>query len=232
MTTADVKGDTRHALMTDLFHGLQGTWTLDRSLKSDNASEPSGRCSGTATFTPRHPSSADQKPSQDVRIVEEMLYHETGILESSALRSTASSVSPMSFERKYIWRMMTLDSCTCIANRKRTEGSLHTLSIWFTKPGTDKLDYIFHELDADFEPAPWQSHGDELGCMSLKARGSHLCVEDQYETEYIFHSKPIEPPNKDASHRFHLQQWKTIHIVAGPKKSQRIATTFTRSLKS
>lgn len=191
---------TSEALARLVFHQLQGTWKLERTLKSTNTSEPSGKCYGKASFSPRPVTAV-----KDEIAVEEMLYEEHGDFEMSLPGKIGYASPHLTFSRKYIWRL-----------------SAHVepgVSVWFTKPGTEELDYLFHKQDLRST-----THTDSKVTVSaLRAHGSHLCVEDIYETDYQY-DLALEPQGKETT----IRQWSTSHTVKGPKKDQLITTTFTQ----
>lgn len=130
--------------------------------------------------------------------------------------SAAFQMPYMTFSRNYIWRI-----------KSPQVGATHSgVSLWFAKPGTEELDYLFHGLNVDGQTSGQHSDPSSQGdlSISIQAHGSHLCVEDQYETEYRF----TFTDHKD-ERKLSLAQWQTVHIVKGPNKDQMIETTFTRN---
>ncbi|OQV01123.1 hypothetical protein CLAIMM_06530 [Cladophialophora immunda] len=196
-------------LLTRLFQDLAGTWLLNRKLQSADPSEPSGRCSGTATFTKTPSPSPVLDADGKLHIADaELLYHEQGDFEMmKAVGNNLASVPTFTFSRKYIWRL------------SRAENA-YTISIWFTKPGTETIDYLFHKIDLPFDNAA--DSQSELRLV-LNGTGGHLCVEDFYNSSYSFTLK-----RSDANSPFSLFSWTTLHEVLGPKKDQHIETTFIR----
>lgn len=192
-----------------LFNDLTGTWTLNRQLRSADPSEPSGRCSGTAVFTNRlSPSPVVDSDGTLHVAVAELLYHEHGEFEMMmAAGNNLANVPTFAFSRKYIWRL-----------QKAEKG--HTISIWFTKPGTEIIDYLFHKIDipSNHDHSPGRSSS-----MILNGTGGHLCVEDFYSSSYAFNMFP----SSDGS-LSNLSSWTTVHEVLGPKKDQHIKTTFVK----
>ena len=187
---------SRATVVASLFGSLAGSWVLDRELESANAEEPSGKCLGTATLTPRTPSPVLDEDGELPLADAEMLYHETGELKlPSGIR--------LPFSKMYIWRL----------KRNTNEPKL---SIWFVKPGTDKIDYSFHTIDLSIAEDENQVHGS----------GGHLCVDDFYATAYTFNLSPRSVPAQDMGT---LASWETVHEVRGPKKDQTITTRFSRS---
>jgi hypothetical protein len=176
-----------------LFESLAGTWTLIRDLDSANATEPSGKCFGTATFTPR-PSSPVLDAAGKLHLADaEMLYHEQGEFQ-------LPSMIKVPFSKKYVWRLGKDES--------RNEAKI---SVWFTKPGSEATDYLFHDIQFSNVEEPNKA-------SSVQGSGGHLCVDDFYSTAYEFRN------DQDDSIKF----WKTVHEVRGPKKDQVLTTTFSR----
>jgi hypothetical protein len=173
---------------TTLFNALAGTWTLDRDLESTNTNEPSGKCTGTASLTPRDPSPVVDSEGKLQLADAEMLYHERGEFR------LPSNIS-MPFTKKYAWRL--------------TNTPEPKISVWFLKPGTEKVDYLFHKIDLHAGDADTVPQGT----------GGHLCIDDFYSTSYKF--KTDEDGHEVVS-------WETVHEVRGPKKDQVLTTTFTR----
>ena len=198
------------ALLERLFQDLSGTWLLSRNLQSTNSSEPSRRCSGTATFT----STPSPLPVLDAdgkldKADAEMVYHEHGELElMEASGSNFTSVRTFTFTRKYIWRLQKTDTAHCF-------------SVWFTKPGTDTIDYLFHKVDIFVDQGEISGFRNEL---VLRGTGGHLCVEDFYSSSYAF-----TLTRSDEDSLFKPSSWTTIHKVLGPEKDQHIETTFIRA---
>lgn len=174
-----------------LFDSLAGTWALDRDLTSANASEPSGRCSGTAIFTRRKPSPVVDENGKLNLTDAEMLYHETGEFH-------LPTQVKVPFSKKYVWRF---------------DHDVPKISIWFTKPGTDKVDYLFHNIDLAVDADAREARGS----------GGHLCVEDFYATSYVFTLASSQTPPGPT-----VASWETTHEVRGPKKDQVLTTRFTR----
>ena len=202
-TSGSIDPATRH--LQTVFRALSGTWKLDRRLESSNASEPSGRCQGQAVFAARPPSHLPGNAATN-----EMVYHENGEFEMTSVAAQSGGFSKFPFSRKYIWR---LDAD--LANRgNRMSG----VSIWFVKPGTDEVDYLFHELSIPTI--------DESTCLVVQ--GDHLCVKDLYDSEYIFYLRPTNQSASGGQEGVAVIEWKMKHVVVGPQKHQRIETIFKR----
>lgn len=200
---------SRATLLPGVFDSLAGTWTLRRNLVSANASEPSGTCTGTALFTPRTPSPVMNADGKLDLADKEMLYHEQGTFE-------LPSGMNMPFTKKYIWRL-----------QKQVNRS--NLSVWFCKPGSELIDYLFHTINIDTESG---MAGEVIGdstLVELEGNGGHLCIDDFYSSSYSFRlaPNPHTATSEDCSHDLH--SFMTMHEVRGPRKNQVITTTFTCS---
>lgn len=188
-----------------LWRGLSGKWQLKRILQSANAAEPSGTCSGTATFTTQEPVPIIDDNGKLQIASKQLLYTETGEFELSTNLSQTTPTSKFTFSRKYIWRLQSTD----LLNAE--------ISVWFTKSGTEKVDYLFHKFLV-------QDVDEELGITKVDCSGGHLCVEDYYSSSYTFHLKRMS----DRVNESDLQSWTMVHEVRGPKKDQVIETHFHR----
>ena len=198
---------SRATLLPKVFDSLAGTWTLRRNLVSANASEPSGTCTGTALFTPRSPSPVMNADGKLDLADKEMLYHEQGTFE-------LPSGIKMPFTKKYIWRL-----------QKHVKRS--NLSVWFCKPGSEVIDYLFHTIDIDTES---EMAGEIIGdsaLIELGGNGGHLCIDDYYSSTYSFRlaSNHHTAATEKGSHELH--SFSTVHEVRGPRKDQVISTSFT-----
>jgi hypothetical protein len=203
------KASPSYHLLTLLFEELSGTWLLNRQLRSENPAEPSGRCTGKATFTPTASPSPVVGDDGKLNVAEaELLYHEQGEFEMMKYTGNSlTSVPTFTFSRKYIWRLHESDNG-------------HTLSVWFTKPGTETIDYLFHKIDIPFDQARQSATPTKL---VLNGTGGHLCVDDFYNSSYTFTLSKASSGSEPS-----LTSWTTLHEVQGPRKDQHIETTFVR----
>lgn len=194
--------------MDTMWHGLPGTWQLTRSLHSMNAAEPSGNCRGTAEFTPRQPAIFVDEDGKFQNASREMLYSEQGEFEMIGNASGGTTKPPkFTFSRKYVWRL------------QDRQDSSPEISIWFVKPGTDKIDYLFHKFVVQ------STKEDADSTNVVECSGGHLCVEDYYSSEYTFRLTSTDDKNTQESR---LASWKMLHEVRGPNKDQVITTDFER----
>ncbi|CAK7566154.1 MAG: hypothetical protein SEPTF4163_004090 [Sporothrix epigloea] len=122
-----------------IFRSLQGTWKLDRHLKSNLPSHPSGRFVGTATFSLKEGTN-DGLPSSEAADAE-YLYAEEGLftaLNGPSFRAT----------RRYVWRY----------NER-----LDKLSVWFARTDDgSKADYLFHALKFSPTDHGWTAKAGHL----------------------------------------------------------------------
>jgi len=198
----------KSSALTTLWNGLQGTWQLKRKLHSMNAAEPSGNCIGTASFTPRQPAIFVDNEGKLQNASKEMLYSEQGDFEMLSTNSMANAPK-FSFSRKYVWRLQDEKS----ANPE--------ISIWFVKPGTEQLDYLFHKFLVQDVTEDKKS---PKSLTTVECSGGHLCVEDYYSSTYTFQLG--ERTNNDPNNG-NIACWTMLHEVRGPKKDQIIETKFT-----
>lgn len=189
--------------LSRIWQGLQGTWRLDRKLHSANAAEPSGTCTGTASFTSREPAVFKGEDGKLELASREMLYSEKGEFEMTPTSGMAN-VPRFGFSRKYVWRL------------QDEKADNPTVTIWFVKPGTETIDYLFHKIDLRLTG---EQRGTVNGTSSVEGSGGHLCIEDFYSSVYTFHL------GKEGI----LNGWDMLHEVRGPKKDQIIETAFTKS---
>ncbi|KIV77870.1 hypothetical protein PV11_09648 [Exophiala sideris] len=201
-------GPSTSTITARVFEDLPGTWVLNRNLQSANSSEPSGRCIGKATFTRRQPSPVIDDDGKLQLADAELLYHEEGKFElaRSGSGQTCRSLK-FPFSRKYVWRL------------QEREG-VYTISIWFTKPGTNIIDYLFHNIDIALSNHDAFAESREI---ALHGAGGHVCVDDFYSSLYNFNLSSKAPDSVS------LVSWNMTHEVRGPKKDQTIETTFTKT---
>ncbi|KAK5943240.1 hypothetical protein PMZ80_004247 [Knufia obscura] len=197
----------KSSALNKLWHGLQGTWQLKRKLHSMNASEPSGTCTGIATFTSRQPAVFLDGDDKLQTASKEMLYSEQGEFEMTSAGS-ATNLPKFSFSRKYVWRLQDEKSAT------------PEISVWFVKPGSEQIDYLFHKFLVQDVTADKKL--DQPSTI-VQCSGGHLCVEDYYSSTYTFQ---LCESSACSSDNFLLACWNMLHEVRGPKKDQIIETEF------
>lgn len=199
---------SKRDLLVGLFDSLAGIWNLSRDLVSANASEPSGKCTGIATFTSRPPSPVIDADGKLDLAQKELLYHERGAFE-------LPTGIKMPFAKKYIWRF-------------KSDHAQSNISIWFTKPGTEAIDYLFHKIDIDFREDEAATNNADAKLIEIRGTGGHPCVDDFYNTTYSFQLRG-DDTGTDRKASPQLDTFSTIHEVRGPKKDQVISTTFRRA---
>lgn len=158
-----------------------------------------------ATYSVRQPSVFVDEEGQLQLAVAEMLYHERGDFDMSSVTDGGSSrVVKVPFERKYIWRLS-------------SSGGKSEMSIWFTKPGTEEIDYLFHKLLVQVCEEE-SVNGEGETAVRAELSGGHACVDDFYASTYSF--TVIDG---------RVQRWDLLHEVQGPTKDQTIETSFMKS---
>lgn len=198
---ADMSG--RSKIVHGIWKGLQGSWKLNRKLSSTNAGEPSGECTGFATFSERQPTIFVDKDGKFQSAKAEMVYTERG---EFTMDSIAINGMKFPFSRKYVWRLQDIDSTS------------PEVSVWFVKPGTEDIDYLFHKFS-------WQRSVEECRSRIIDFTGGHLCIEDFYSSQYTFHTERSTSQTSENADT-ELLQWEMMHEVRGPKKDQLITTQF------
>ena len=161
----------------DLFQGLQGKWRLRRNLKSAIPTYPSGLYEGIAVFETRNPT--------DEAYDLEYLYIENG-------KFTTEQGVDMQATRRYVYRF---------------QEKTNTISAWFVCTRDQSVvDYLFHEVSLESQSSdlnPEEGHG----MTAMRAKGHHLCIDDDYQASYKFQLKGAA-----------LTRWNLAYVVKGPKK--------------
>ncbi|KAL5345630.1 hypothetical protein ACLOAV_009384 [Pseudogymnoascus australis] len=185
-----------------IFRSLQGNWVLNRTIKSNISTYPSGSLIGTARFYPRRPTAEG--------FAAEYLYVEDGDFRTDTGMQFRAT-------RRYVYRYAEAED---------------KLSVWFVKPDNKTVDYLFHELQmicphpTASEQTSSTSHGvDETDPKGLvpakdrrwKATSHHLCIDDTYDPEYEFAFRGVE-----------VVKWSVGYHVRGPHKDYWIGSVFTR----
>ncbi|KAK2628235.1 hypothetical protein QTJ16_002881 [Diplocarpon rosae] len=146
-----------------VFRGLQGIWTLARTIRSRISTFPSGKLIGTASLLPRTPtdkalaysaSEEAEEPKADM----EYLYHEEGEFKTDF-------GATMNAKRSYVYRYFEGRDC---------------IDLWFAKQDYLTADYFFHRVNFI---VPEKGAGPS---RSWKAVSSHLCINDMYDVNYEF----------------------------------------------
>ncbi|KAL8799090.1 MAG: hypothetical protein Q9182_006153 [Xanthomendoza sp. 2 TL-2023] len=174
-----------------IFDALAGTWMIEREIRSALPMFPSGTFSGEAQF--------ESRPQTAVELDKELLYIEDGkFTTEQGLAFTAT--------RRYVYRY---------------QREVDKMSVWFVKPDENTaVDYLFHELrlqgstDASNQNSPSVNE-------TISSRSYHLCVEDHYTPNYVFH----------LGNRI-LQRWQLAYRVKGPQKDYIADASYVRKAKT
>ncbi|RAL12028.1 uncharacterized protein BO97DRAFT_390971 [Aspergillus homomorphus CBS 101889] len=202
-------------LLPTLFASLARTpsWTLRRTLKSDNPLDIHGDLHGEASFRPLPPPATTTDTTAQAQA--QILYTESG--------SLPATLGPnLRWTKSYIWRLS-------------PEGRI---SVWFVKVTKDvdadpEADYLFHEVE--FEDKNNNNNNDSQTYVTpptppversqspstvvvVTARGNHLCIKDMYRTAYAFRVR---------AESGEVVSWASRHVVKGPKKDQDIVNLYT-----
>jgi hypothetical protein len=185
-----------------IFRSLQGNWVLDRTIKSNISTYPSGSFIGTAKFYPRRPTAEGFSA--------EYLYVEDGDFKTDTGMQFRAT-------RRYVYRYAEAED---------------KLSVWFVKTDNKTVDYLFHELNiicphpsageqATNTPREVDEH-DPKGLVPpmdrrWTATSHHLCIDDTYDPEYEFAFRGVE-----------VAKWSVGYHVRGPHKDYWIGSVFTR----
>ncbi|KAL5321044.1 hypothetical protein ACEPPN_011854 [Leptodophora sp. 'Broadleaf-Isolate-01'] len=199
-----------------VFRGLQGIWTLNRTITSRIATFPSGTLIGTASLLPRNPTdtqtqtnlapkptSSNQplpssssgptcsKPPSTPSADLEYLYFEEG-------QFLTSFGATMSAKRSYVYRYFEQADC---------------IDLWFAKQDYLTADYFFHRVEFRVPDGGGGKRVDE----PWRAVSSHLCIEDMYDVSYEFYFSGAT-----------LESWTSEYTVKGPQKDYTIRNVYTR----
>ncbi|KAI9662206.1 MAG: hypothetical protein M1829_006188 [Trizodia sp. TS-e1964] len=179
-----------HLVASAAFRAMQGNWKLSRVLKSAMPTFPSGTFTGSASFHPRPPSHP-------------LFHSEYLYIEEGSLVTEQGLV--MKGSRRYVYRY----------NERE-----HKISAWFVKPDdAETVDYLFHQLEILLPEVTEAPSGPEVSPPppGWTAKGYHLCVKDDYHSEYLFRFCGIN-----------LATFNIVHRVDGPNKSYITDTSFVR----
>ncbi|KAL4889973.1 hypothetical protein BDV59DRAFT_204781 [Aspergillus ambiguus] len=189
-------------LFASLVHPSR-SWSLARSLHSDNPLDLHGDLVGTSSFTPLPATSSTT----------DLLYQEEGEMPRPPGLPNNITVG-LRFTKKYIWRL----------------NDAGRISVWFAKVGADhEPDYLFHEFDFDVpgkgsDDATWVTPPNppavttaDDDSLVVTAHGNHLCINDMYRTAYSFRVRPSDGT---------VLSWASRHVVKGPKKNQDIVNLY------
>lgn len=152
-----------------IFRSLQGNWVLNRTIKSNIPTYPSGSLVGTARFYPRRPTAEGFSA--------EYLYIEDGDFKTDTGMQFRAT-------RRYVYRYADVTD---------------KLSVWFVKTDNKTVDYLFHELQMICPHPTTGDEHDPKGLVPAKNRrwkatSHHLCIDDTYDPEYEFAFRGVEVP--------------------------------------
>ena len=169
-----------------LFDAMIGRWKLSRAIKSALPTHPSGKFEGSANLVLRD--------TTDSLYDQECIYSEQGDF-------TTDTGFTMKANRQYVYRYQ----------KKSDE-----ISIWFTKPEGELVDYLFHKLDFEGDTFGKCSPDRESGDGQIMASGQHFCKPDTYYPEYEFRLESTA-----------LSSWQIQYTVKGPQKDYVSKATYT-----
>lgn len=172
----------------NVFTTLKGHWNINRRLESEMSTYQSGNFEGVASFDVRSPTD----PAYDA----EYLY-----IENGEFRSDQGLVIPAT--RRYIYRF---------------ERKANAISAWFVKAEDGStVDYLFHHVKlTPSEQGSFLGRNGRRRCL-LEADGHHLCVEDDYQANYLFKFWDLV-----------CDDWELKYHVKGPRKAYSATTQYAR----
>lgn len=143
------------SLCEHVFDALGGTWIINREIKSDLPTSPSGRFSGEAEF--------GERPPTALGFEKEYLYIENGkFITDQSFNFPAT--------RRYVYRY---------------QQASDSITAWFVKPDDNTaVDYLFHEIRLD-DGNELSTHGSLPASCVIKTSSYHLCGKDHYTPTYI-----------------------------------------------
>jgi len=167
-----------------VFRGLQGIWTLHRTITSRISTFPSGTLTGTATLFPRNPTDAPPKAANKASPIDST--PQTPTLSTASGRSCSrpnTASSSASLEYLYFEEGQFLTSFGATMNAKRSYVYRYfeekdCIDLWFAKQDYLTADYFFHRVEFI---VPDQGVESKMRSTKKgwKAVSSHLC-------EFIF----------------------------------------------
>ena len=157
-----------------------------------------------------------------------VLNSKTPSYPSGVFKGTASLVSrsptDQSFDDEYLYSeegvLTTEQGLSLKGSRQyvyRYERKNDTITAWFVKPEDhSSVDYLFHLFE--FEKYEEGNEYRQEQPSMIAADGHHLCIDDQYDTTYVFY------PNDSG-----LKSWSVKYDVKGPQKDYCADATYTRN---
>lgn len=204
---------TETTLSEHIFDGFEGTWIINRNIRSALLTYPSGTFSGEATFKRRSPTTSGYD--------KECLYIEQGTF-------TADQGSSFAATRQYVYRY---------------QQASDTISAWFAKPEDNStVDYLFHEVRLDHASIMSNDRDAENGYV-VRADGYHLCVDDHYTPQYTLClnnsilqdwklAYQVKGPQKDyVAEASYIKQSDDDHLITA-QGSEQIASSIAQARKT
>ncbi|KAH7364094.1 flavin-containing monooxygenase-like protein [Rhexocercosporidium sp. MPI-PUGE-AT-0058] len=212
-----------------VFRGLQGIWTLNRTITSRIATFPSGTLTGTASLLPRNPTDAQAKPpprSTSTSTSSNQALPSTTPLPSSSGPTCSKPPTTPSANLEYLYfeegQFLTSFGATMNAKRSyvyRYFEEADCIDLWFAKQDYLTADYFFHRVEFRV-PGSGGGGGSGSGKRAgepWRAVSSHLCIEDMYDVSYEFYFSGAT-----------LESWTSEYTVKGPQKDYTIRNVYTR----
>lgn len=197
-----------HSPQDAIFATLENsTWRFTRHLSSALPTHPSGRVTGTATFTP-------------TPLANTLLYTESGEFETdSGMKFTA--------RRRYVYQLVrAVDSDQGDRGKDGEEGTFIRVRFFDDAVRRDDIGGNGEGVGGLFvEMGSLSGHaGIAGGELVAKNRGSHLCGEDLYAASWTFSSRMAGKGEEGE------QWWEVRYDVKGPKKEYVSTTRYTQQL--
>ncbi|KAG4427441.1 hypothetical protein IFR05_017076 [Cadophora sp. M221] len=203
-----------------VFRGLQGIWTLNRTITSRIATFPSGTLIGTASLLPRNPTDTptQTKPTPNPTSSSQPPPSSSPTITSGPTCSKPPSTPSADLEYLYFEEGQFLTSFGATMNAKRSYvyryfEETDCIDLWFAKQDYLTADYFFHRVEFR---VPDGGGGKRAG-EPWRAVSSHLCIEDMYDVSYEFYFGGAT-----------LESWTAEYTVKGPQKDYTIRNVYTR----
>ncbi|KAH7417413.1 flavin-containing monooxygenase-like protein [Cadophora sp. MPI-SDFR-AT-0126] len=203
-----------------VFRGLQGIWTLNRTITSRIATFPSGTLTGTATLFPRDPTDPQPKPRMPPSSTSPTPASLDSVSGSTCSNPNTAS-SSAALEYLYFEEGQFLTSFGATMNAKRSYvyryfEEKNCIDLWFAKQDYLTADYFFHRVEF-IVPDQGDESKMKTAKQGWKAVSSHLCIEDMYDVTYEFYFSGAT-----------LETWICEYTVKGPQKDYTIRNVYTR----
>ncbi|PVH85758.1 hypothetical protein DL98DRAFT_568069 [Cadophora sp. DSE1049] len=203
-----------------VFRGLQGIWTLNRTITSRIATFPSGTLTGTATLFPRDPTDVQPKSTKTPPTKPTLQPPSPNPASGS---SCSNHTNPTSATLEYLYfeegQFLTSFGATMTAKRSyvyRYFEEKDCIDLWFAKQDYLTADYFFHRVEF-IVPDQGEESKTRTAREGWRAVSSHLCIEDMYDVSYEFSFSGAT-----------LETWTCEYTVKGPQKDYTIRNVYTR----